>query len=248
MILIDGAQADTLPAVEGFAPNALQQDMFDTMRNSPETYSYDSDDQLAFELRLRYATVKAARDLARSGLEFRVFRESKANPEFWQRTDEGGFRLQMGARPSEAIRDIYEHGSMYGTECSTAMIIVYYKAMLDVLPEELFDRLYAGIYLMNWQYLDRDLAIKDYNKTADELPGDARYFLNPDVDPLMPEWQGENVFYLGSGRYYGHGIGVADAASIIRALNSARKEGAVKSAYLLDSAKRQDYGKLRRVY
>jgi protein-glutamine gamma-glutamyltransferase len=93
-------------------------------------------------------------------------------------------------------------------------------------------------------HLDRDLAIVIYPKAADLIPGDARYFSNPDVDPLTPQWQGENAYYLGGGLYYGHGIGVTNADGIIRALNRARKKDATQSAFLNEMVKRQDYRQL----
>ena len=241
MIEIDGKQTNSIPFSEGFTPNALQKSVFDTMLKSPETYRYDNAGQLITELKLRNSIVKAARDLAGSGVAFEVFRDSKANPEFWNRTVNGGFQLKENVRPSDAIRDIYQNGTLYGTECSTAMFIVWYKALLDVLPVEQFNKLYSSIYLMNWMHLDRDLALVELSETTDELPGDARYFMNPEVDPLTPEWQGENVFYLGNGQYYGHGIGIEDAKTMVRILNGERKEGAAKSAYLIDSVKRQNY-------
>lgn len=239
MIEIGGKQIDAVPS--GFAPNALQRSVFETMSSSRETYRYDNAGQLITELKLRNSTVTAARDLDRSGMAFEVFRDSKANPKYWNRTDNGGFELREDVRASDAIRDIYKNGRLYGTECATAMFIVWYKAVLDVMPEEQFDRLYSHIFLMNWLHIDRDLAISDYRHASDELPGDARYFANPDVNPLTPEWQGENVFYLGNGRYFGHGVGIRDAKTMIRILNGERKGGAEKSAYLTDSVKRQDY-------
>ncbi len=240
MIRIGNKAIDTLPTVEGFTPNALQQGIFETMVKSSYIYRYDSAGQLAFELQVRSATVEAARALSRSGFQFRVFRKSFANPEYWRRLSNGGFQLRSGVTPSAAIADIYRQGSLYGTECATAMIIVYYKAMLDVMPEGLFNRLYSDIYLMNWQHIDRDLAIQDISSAADLLPGDAKYFINPDVNPANPEWQGENAFYLGGGKFYGHGIGIADAETIISTLNRTRRRGSNRSAYLLDSVKRQN--------
>lgn len=200
-----------------------------------------------FEQKVRDSTVKAAQALSRSGMEFRVFRRSMANPKYWQRTGEGGFRLQAGVQPAEAIADIFRNGHLYGTECSTAMPIVYYKAMLDVMPTELFNKLYPGIQLMNWQYLDRDLYLVRLSGASDLLPGDARYFKNPDVDPTHPEWQGENVFYLGGGKYWGHGMGTATGDQIIRNLNRLRRDGATREAYLMDEVTRQDYKALARV-
>jgi protein-glutamine gamma-glutamyltransferase len=67
------------------------------------------------------------------------------------------------------------------------------------------------------------------------------------VNPLTPEWQGENVFDLGGGVYYGHGMGVTRADRILRALDGARKEGATRPAYLMDTVKRQDYKRRARL-
>lgn len=244
MVTVNGARINGAPSAQGFAPSALQQDIFDILSAGRESYSYDSANVLITELKLRSSIVKASFDLNRSGMAFKDFRDSRANPEFWNRTAEGGFELKSGAPPSEAINDIYIRGALYGTECSTAMIIVFYKALLDLLPEEQFNRLFSGIYLMDWQHLDRDLAIVVGRSPADEIPGDARYFSNPDVDPLRPQWQGENAFYLGNGMYYGHGVGIKDADDMIRALNNARKRDATQSAYLNDMVKRQDYARI----
>lgn len=241
MIRINGAEVTSLPPMEGFSPDALQQDILAAMMRSREVYAYGDIRELIAELKLRRSVVAASWGLARSGIRFKVFRDSFANPDYWRRTLNGGFQLRGDVRPSDAIRDIYRNGPQYGTECATAMIIVLYKALLDVMPEEEFNRLYSDIYLMDWAYLDRDLALTDVIDAADLLPGDARYFKNPDVNPVTPEWQGENAYYLGGGQYYGHGVGVADADGIIGALNRQRKEGATQSAYLTNSTKRQNY-------
>lgn len=241
MIQIGSGQVNALPSMEGFTPNNLQQGIVDTMRRSTQTYRYDRLNQLLMELRLRDSIVIAARSIASSGVSFQVFRKSTANPAFWVRSSEGGFSLRRDVLPSDAIRDIYRHGSLYATECSTVMTIVYYKALLDVLPEGLYNSLYQGIYLMNWEHLDRNLAIVKYVRASDELPGDARYIINPDVDPLTPQWRGENVFYLGNRRYFGHGAGITEARTIVRGLNALRRAGATISAYMLDSGYRQNY-------
>ncbi len=241
MIEINGRRTESIPAAPGFTANALQQGVFETMRKSTHTYRYQNAEHLIMELRLRDSIVRAARDLSKRGFSFRVFRDSFANPAFWDRTPDGGFKLKEGVAPADAVRDIYRNGRQYATECATAMFVVWYKAVLDVLPDAQFNKLFSGIFLMNWQRIDRDLALIEYDKAADILPGDALYFINPDVDPDTPEWQGENVFYLGGGQYYGHGIGIADAQTLIRLLNERRKEGATQSARLLESVKRQNY-------
>ncbi len=247
MVRINDKLVDALPSVEGFQPSDQQKEIFRLMVTGQENYQYSTAQQLAFELKVRDSIVSAAKALSRSGMEFRVFRNSKANPQFWQRTGEGGFKLLNGVKPADAIRDIYRNGRLYGTECSTAMAIVYYKAMLDVFGDELFNQLYPSIQLMNWQYLDRDLALVRLSTATELLPGDARYFKNPDVDPTHPEWQGENAFYLGGGKYYGHGVGITTGDAIIRSLNGLRKPGATRTAYLTDTVTRQNYAYLNRL-
>jgi protein-glutamine gamma-glutamyltransferase len=101
---------------------------------------------------------------------------------------------------------------------------------------------------MDWHDLDRNLweiGIMDKEKLY--LPGDRRYFVNPDVDPETPYWQGENVINLGKGLYYGHGIGIANADEIVNELNKHRKKDADESARLMDSAARPNFDKLYRV-
>ena len=80
------------------------------------------------------------------------------------------------------------------------------------------------------------------------LPGDRRYFANPDVDPLTPQWQGENVIDLSGDKYYGHGLGVHNAEAIVRALNENRSEDADESAHLLDSAGLPNFKRLFDIY
>jgi protein-glutamine gamma-glutamyltransferase len=247
MIFIAGNKT-TSEELEDLAQNSLKHSILIQLASANVKIDYDSKDELMFELNLRDQTVNAAEELNRSGMNFAIFRKSRCNPAFWNRTAEGGFRLKSGVSPSKAIRDIFENGHRYGTECATAMVIVYYGALLAVLGHEKFDRMFPKIELMNWHHLDRRLReIGLIRKYPFYLPGDRRYFANPDVDPLTPEWQGENVIDLNGKLYYGHGIGIQDAETIIRALNENRIEDADDSAYLMDSAGRPNYKHLSRI-
>jgi len=247
MIFIAGNKM-TSEELEGLAQNDLKHTILMQLASANEKIDYDSREELLFELNLRDQTVNAAKNLHRSGMDFAIFRKSRCNPAFWNRTAEGGFRLKSGVSPSEAIRDIFENGRKYGTECATAMVIVYYGALLAVLGKEKFDRTFPKIELMNWHHIDRLLReIGLIRKYPFYLPGDRRYFANPDVDPLTPEWQGENVIDLNGKLYYGHGVGILDAETIINALNENRIEDADDSAYLMDSAGRPNYKNLYRV-
>jgi protein-glutamine gamma-glutamyltransferase len=249
MITIAGRSFDISTITDKYPPAGVEGQLLSTMSQSSENYKYDTLSQLEFELRLRKEIVNAARELDRSRFSFATFHKSECNPEYWDRTENGGFKLKSGASPSEAINDIFINGEKYATECATAMNIVYYKALLNVFGNELFDKQFPQIYLMNWLTIDPllisigiPITVKDY------LLGDRTYFDNPDVDPKTPEWQGENVIVLPDGLYYGHGIGILPAEAMIRALNAHRKEDATKPAYLLDEVAHPNFKKLADIY
>jgi protein-glutamine gamma-glutamyltransferase len=242
MITVSGRSFDASALTEEYPQSSIEQQTLSAMSQSAENYRYDTLDQLKFELKLRREIVNAAIDLDRSRFGFATFHKSRCNPEYWERTPNGGFRLKDGAKPGEAIRDIYENGGAYANECATAMMIVYYKALLETYGEALFDELFPDIYLMNWHAIDPLLrAVGMPRNSEDTLPGDRKYFENPDVNPKTPEWQGENTIALPDGRYYGHGVGIRTAEQMVRALNANRRMGATRSAYLRDATGRPDF-------
>lgn len=249
MIIISDKPFDISEIIKDYPEKSIERNILEKMNKSSEKYEYNSLNQLKFELRLRSETIKAANELNNSDMSFRVFRKSKANPVYWNRLENGGFELKDGVKPSEAINDIFKNGSKYGTECATAMVIVFYKAILNIFSDELFNKQFPKINLMNWHSIDpllREIGIiKDIK---DFLPGDRGYFDNPDVDPKTPEWQGENVIIIDDDKYYGHGIGKHTAKEIIEKLNRRRIKDSTKSAKLLNSVSRPNYKNLADIY
>lgn len=238
MIKISGNIVTRDEIVAQYPSNSLERKIAEQLSSSEDVYNYDSLNQLKFDIRLRVNIVGSARELNRSALSFTTFRRSKCNRDYWQRTAEGGFLLRENIKASDAIRDIFINSSKYGTECATAIVIIYYKALLNLLPEELFNEMFPSIYLLDWQYINKNLYVESYGNITEFFPGDCQYFKNPDVNPATPEWQGENVINLGNGTYYGHGIGITNANGIIRTLNRNRRRGATESAFLTDSVTR----------
>ena len=241
MIKITGNIVTPREIFKEYRLSSIERKIVDELSSSEMIYEYNSLNELKFELNLRKNIVYAAIELYRSKVAFATFRESKCNPIYWTRTDEGGFLIKEDVESTDAINDIFINSSEYATECATAILIIYYKAVLNIFPEELFNKMFANIHLMSWFYIDKDLDIRLYQNVDDNLHGDCRYFKNPDVDPLTPEWQGENAMYLRDGLYYGHGIGIRTADSMIKVLNNFRKEDPTESAYLLDSATRPNF-------
>ena len=232
-----------------YEQGSVEAQALEELSNSAETFSYASAEALEFELTLRRETVMAAGALSRSRMAFAVFENTRCNPDFWIRASNGGFNARSDVRASDAVGDIFTNSRMYATECATAMVIIYYGALLKVYGGEKFNSTFKDIYLMNWSIRDPLL-----RKAATPLPtkshivGDRVYFANPDVDPETPWWQGENVIVLPGGEYYGHGVGVLKAEEIVRLLNGQRREGATRPAYLMDSAGRPDFAKLYNAY
>ncbi|MCL2754569.1 MAG: protein-glutamine gamma-glutamyltransferase [Oscillospiraceae bacterium] len=208
--------------------------------------------QQTFESKLRQAIAEAAIALNRSGLRFAVFKNARCNEDYWTLSSNGGWRLsadngQLTVDSASAIRDIYANGHLYATECATAMLIVYYKAILETYGDDLFNKTFKSIYLMDWDIRDpllKSVGTMQDLRGASLTVGDRAYFANPDHAPELPQWQGENVIVLGDGRYYGHGIGIARAEQILASLNAKRKDGNPRDAYLMDKAARPDWKKL----
>lgn len=240
MIKILGTPITLDSIINEYVEGSIERKSIEKLNGSSVEYEYSSLEQLKFEMNMRVNIIKASRELLKSRMAFRVFRQTMCNENYWNRTNDGGFELKEGIKPSEAIKDIFNNGTRYGTECATAIVIIYYKALVNIYPEELFNQMFSKIILMNWHY-DRDLGVDYYKDPKDYLPGDCRYFKNPQVDPRTPQWQGENAIDLGDGNYYGHGIGIKNAEGIINHLNGKRKEGATEEAVLLESATRPDF-------
>lgn len=248
MISISGTIIDSGVIKGQYMTDYIESKIINLLLSSDEVNNFDSMNQLVFEVTLRRSIINAAVELDKSELSFG--KKAKCNPNYWELIEIGGlggFLLKNGVKPSDAIRDIYIHSSEYVTECANAMLIVYYKALVDILPEEFFNELFANLILIDWE-ADKDLGIHDTQEPVIYLPGDCRYFKNPDVDPNHEEWQGENTIDLGDGTFYGLGIGIASAKKIIGILNSYRKSGSQVSAYLMTFARRPDFKSLSNKY
>ncbi|MDF2670254.1 MAG: protein-glutamine gamma-glutamyltransferase [Paenibacillus sp.] len=231
MILIAGVNTP----IDSSSMSGIEQEALASKQRSQVVYNYNSLEQLLFELKLRAGTVQSALDLGRSGAVFAPLRHSRCNGMYWIRTDMGGFQLRRGVRPSDAIRDIFINGSMYAFECASAVIIIMYKAVLDLIGDDLFNRYFENLLLMT-THSDNDLGLTTIQTRTEKFVGDVVYIANPDYDRNKPEWSGENLIKVGENAYFGHGIGVKTAEGVIADLNKLRRRWARRSAYMLDQA------------
>jgi len=214
----------------------VQATILQALLNQRQLYTYSHPNELMFELLLREKIIDAAKLLARGKARFTTFEHSSCNEQYWRRNERGGFELRLGVLPSHAINDIFQNSHLYGFECATAIVIVFYKAVLETLPEETFNQLFPNIVLYDWYY-DQDLALT--TRIGDDyIPGDCLYFINPDFNPETPQWRGENAIPLENGLYYAHGIGITTTEQIIEVLNRHRRKNATKPAYLINQITR----------
>jgi len=209
-----------------------QKDIFSKMEKDTDIFQYQSLSQLKFELLFRTKTLKAARDLNNSQVQFTTFTYAFCNKKYWNRISNGGFLLKPNVRPSVAILDVLKNGKLYAFDCSTGIAIVLYLATLYTIGGRRFDLLFNGLYLMDWKF-DNDLWLTQ-KYGYDFIPGDIVHFNNPDVDPKESHWRAENVIFMADDQYYGHGVGIKKADTIITFLNKKRKPNPRISAYLMN--------------
>lgn len=239
MIVIAGSQAPIhLTGVSDAGKHIFRQ-----KERSRTIYQYVSVDQLKFELDLRTQLVQASWALNASGVQFGKFEESYCNPQYWKLTRRGGFQKHRTVSSAAAVRDIYSHGLLYRFECATAMVIVAYRAVLAVIGDAAFNRLFPQMLIWDWHY-EKELRLVIERIDGESYLGDILYFKNPDVHPREMEWQGENVVKMGDDLYYGHGVGVTTAFDLITELNNHRYPGSRRSAYMLNQATYPDFRQL----
>ncbi|WP_026677798.1 hypothetical protein [Fictibacillus gelatini] len=206
--------------------------------NSREEFVYQTVRQLTFETKFRKNIVAACYALKKSNPGFASFSTARCNPAYWLLTRYGGFLLRPDVTPSAAINDIYINGKLYAFECTTGIMILLYKGVLDTIGEVKFNQLFRGLLLWSTEH-DEDLQLVAVQ--GDSMPGDVLYIKNPEFHPLTPQWQGENIIDLGNGTYFGHGIGIGTLESIIEILNQRRRPGATVSAFLTNQIIRPNY-------
>lgn len=231
--------------IDMWPSGSVERMIIQRMIEDPAVYSYQSIGELSFEVNLRKNIIQSARAMNQSQVRFESFANSRCNPQYWQLTSNGGFILRPGVKPSDAIQDIYKNSSQYAFECATAMVIIYYHAVLNSMGEALFNHYFQNIYLYSW-HADSDLGLKPIH-IPHYLPGDVIYFENPDFDPQTPYWRGENTVVLGDGTYFGHGLGIKTVEQTIQTLNQARKPGSKQSAYLTNIVGRPSFKHLAKL-
>ena len=207
-------------------------------------------------VRIGSAMVGACEDMDKAAHSFALIKDHTFNPDFWVARGNGAFALKPGVKPSDAVKDIFANPDKYKFECATALVIVHYKAMMDLIGPNDFDTVAKNLQMgpwvyeqtlsQNWQIAGNGDVDADPARKNSLRAGDYTYFRNWDVSDKGREagWQGENVISLGNGQYYGHPFGVASGEHIVSYLNQHRNEGSTRSASMLHLQARLSSGLL----
>jgi len=244
VIVISGT--DGAAQINAMSLTQFETDIVRKKYRSSAVYQYDSVETLAFELRTRRNIVQAALDFDASGVKFSTFTDAHCNGQYWSLSEIGGFRLRRGVPSSEGIRDIFRNGPYYASECSTTVIIILYKGVLDTIGDETFNKHFQNLYLRDWNY-DVDMRLIFSNNKHAACPGDVLYFKNPGFAPERPEWHGQNVVMIGDNLFYGHPMRIKTAQGIIAAVNRKRRPWSLTSAYMANVLVYPDFAHLRRL-
>lgn len=231
--------------IDSVTSDPIEKIIIKQMHESSVYYPFSFVDEISFELKLRKNIIASARAMNKSSVEFEIFANARCNPKYWNLTNVGGFQLKPDVRPSDAIQDIYNNGSLYAFECATAKVIIFYHAVLNSIGEELFNQYFQNLYLYSW-HSDTDLGLKSV-PSPEFLPGDVVYFNNPDFNPETSWWRGENAVVLEDDTYFGHGLGIMTKEKVIQALNKMRKPNSNQSAYLTDLVTRPNFNHLAKL-
>jgi protein-glutamine gamma-glutamyltransferase len=221
---------------------STEKTIIEHMENDPTPYSYYSADEFLFEIKVRTNIIKSAKEMDKGESPFTSFENAQCNPKYWQLTSTGGFMLRPNVQPAEAIQDIFTNSSLYGFECATACVIIYYHAILNSIGAALFNILFQNLYLYSW-HTDSDLGLITFY-SYHILPGDVVYFKNPDFHPQTPWFRGLNAVVLEDGKFFGHGFSIRDSDQIVQILNERRKPSSQNNAYLSNLVSRPSFNYL----
>jgi protein-glutamine gamma-glutamyltransferase len=214
----------------GLAIGSVEKIILQRIQKVPVYYSYHSIHELLFDLKLRKNIIESSKRMDQGEAQFRTFQQSRCNPKYWKLTTAGGFLLKFGARPSDAVQDIFLNSSLYAFDCATASVIILYHALLKTIGAHSFNLLFQNIYLYSWN-TDPNLGLYTFYSNH-FIPGDIVYFNNPDFNPSTHWFRGVNAVVFEDGRFWGHGFGIRTAEEMIKILNKKRITGSLQTAYL----------------
>jgi protein-glutamine gamma-glutamyltransferase len=188
------------------------EEILDRMINADERewlYSKKLEDSVRKELLFRVRVIAAARSLDQTGVRFlggdKLLSSLNGPSDYWEQGEGKGLyanvQSKKGVNIVNAIDELFgKNGANFSCDCASAVNIAALKGEADytreVLGKEYKNEL--GVRIAG-----HDMGQSENPQKRLMLPGDIVYINNPDYKDS--DWRGENLIYLGSDLYYGHG-------------------------------------------
>ncbi|HUY88537.1 MAG TPA: hypothetical protein VMV10_07375 [Pirellulales bacterium] len=194
----------------------VRREIYDAMNGSTETFSFDNRDSAVIHWDFRIGTIQAMTSMNAGAINYNYWNPSENIPvtppgPLWTKGTAPRtflFRSAPGSKSSDAVVQLVT-GAARG-ECLGAINAAYLIGERNAVSADDFDQRHPAGSL-NLAGLGIFQAASDTNTV---IPGDYRYFKNKDdyLEQCRARrrtnamWQGENVVYIGGGKYSGLGL------------------------------------------
>jgi hypothetical protein len=221
----------------------------------PPSYSFDSNEQMGREVRVRAAAIKGMEEVHKGCCNYApAGKTGYLDSAYWDKQGSYQFtlktKLPAGKQPSDAVEAIFKPAAGTLLECNSTMVAIQYRAMLTLLGAAAFNKKFAGgagLIISPHHVPPAGVAqhpiwskglYKEITITGEKdlLPGDWVYFKNiADYIDKHPggAWSGEHAMYLGNHMFRGFGVKAMSQADLDAELLSKYNDG------LLDSQKKK---------
>lgn len=151
------------------------------------------------------------------------------------------FIVKHSVSAANAFRRIFNMPQFYMIECMMACHIIFYKAILNMVGDAQFNKLFPNLVVSPYiDHMPLQRYVDDYLGHAKAPPnwesnleiGTRYYICNLDVSPSGSRAgkSGENVIYCGDGKFFGFPFGFKRGDEIIATLNEHRNPGSTVPA------------------
>jgi protein-glutamine gamma-glutamyltransferase len=194
-------------------------------------FEFESNDSWKAELQARAAIIQAIADLNRTPARFASANTWSLPVDSWTPVKivgsgkvQGAFIPKKDVSAAQAIQAIFGAEKPCLLDCSSAIMIAFYRGLLQAVGEDTFNRRKDPLVICptgveKVTLTQGDISVPFYAKevesvtltsVADLIPGDWVYFLNfPTYETSHAKtaaWAGEHMIYAGNERYVGFGI------------------------------------------
>ncbi len=157
--------------------------------------------QLKLHVNARSRTVQATTQAKFHFGRTSDFEQDEGRPAYNIKYWKNPYQVKKGVKPSTAISDIFNNHDSYCMGCAVGKLTVQLYGIHQAIGSEEFDKL-SGYRPFDRKYTRKLLRIR---QDTIWVPGDGGYVKNA-IQGVQGLNSGENIIYVGGGKYWGHGM------------------------------------------